>query len=288
MIVTAIDHALPWWSLPLVVLDFETTGVDPDECAPVSVAAVVYREGVEQRHLYSLIDPGRPIPPESTAIHGVTDEHVRGAPTLEELAPQLLALAGDAVPVAYNSAYDRTVLQRYISGNECPLFDPDQRWICALVMLRKIDRYARGTGRHKLINVCKRYGEELSDEDAHNALCDVRATGRLLTALVRVGKINPRTSLARMLDYIDQVRLDQDADYARYKARKAAEAAQQALPFAAAEAPPSEVGGELGGDERKGDEEKPALGADVPPQRDAADEQINHEPQREDPYAGMF
>jgi DNA polymerase-3 subunit epsilon len=232
--VQPIDHTRPWWSLPIVILDFETTGVDPFECAPVSVAAAVYKEGVELRHFYSLINPGRPIPPGATEIHKVTDDMVRDAPTLPELSPQLLELAGDAAPMAYNSEYDRRIFQRYISGNECPLFDPGQRWICALVMLRKIDKYARGTGRHKLINVCKRYGEQLSEEDMHNALTDVRATGRLVAALVRSGKINPRTSLQRMLDYVDECRLFQDEDYRKYRAKKEAEAAQQQLAFNAA------------------------------------------------------
>ena len=226
-----LDPSLAWWSYPLLVLDFETTGVDPEECEPVSVAAVRYEQGVERGHFYSLLDPGCPIPPGATEIHGIGDAHVVGAPRLEDVAVELLELAAGALPCAYNAAFDRTIFRRKINGIECPLFNPEQRWICALVMVRKIDRYAGGTGRHKLVNVCKRYGEPLSEAEAHNALNDVRATGRLLTALVKVGKLKTATPLGRMLDYIDTVRAAQDADYAAYRARIAAREAQRELSF---------------------------------------------------------
>lgn len=231
-----LDVDAPWSSYPLVVCDFETDGPDPQTCEPVSFAAVRYElneHGIyeERRHFYSLINPGRPIDPAATAIHGITDEHVIGAPSLELVAPELLAVADGALPVAYNSEFDRTIFHLRIQGEECPLFNPGQRWLCSLVMIRKIDRYASGQGRHKLTNVAQRYGVPLSPEEAHNALNDVRCTARLLFALCKIGKVNPRTTLGRMLDYIDVCRAEQDENFRQYQAKLERQRAQQELPL---------------------------------------------------------
>lgn len=226
-----LDLTAPWWSLPLIVLDFETTGVDPLVCQPVSVAAARYERGKEVGHFYSLLNPGEPIPAGASEIHGVTDDMVKGSPTLVDVAPELYALAVDAVPVAFNSQFDRLIFQRFIAGDECPLFDPAQRWICPLVMLRKIDRYASGQGRHKLVACCARHGVQLTEAEAHNALADVRATAGLLNALVNVGKLNPRTPLGKLLDYIDGCRAFQEADRVKYLAKVKARDAQQQLPL---------------------------------------------------------
>lgn len=233
-----IDHSRPWWTLPLILLDFETTGVDPLECAPVSVGAVRLEDGREVGSFYSLLNPRVSIPEGASAIHGITDDHVRDAPLLEDLADHLYELAGDAVPCGYNAqTYDRVILHRYIRGTDCPLFDPSQRWIDPLVMVRKIDRFAAGSGRHQLGKTCARWEIDLGD--AHNALADVRATARLLVKLIDSGKVRPDVTLGRLLDYTDELRAKQQADFDAYRARmeaqKAAEAEQEELLSAFAE-----------------------------------------------------
>jgi DNA polymerase-3 subunit epsilon len=64
----------------LGALDFETTGVNPRECRPVSVAFNVVRENgaVSDRHrVVEVIDCGVDVPEEAAAIHGLTTEKVR-------------------------------------------------------------------------------------------------------------------------------------------------------------------------------------------------------------------
>jgi DNA polymerase-3 subunit epsilon len=228
--VPLLDPALSWWSFPLVIVDFETTGTDPAECAPVSVAAIRLEQGVERGHFYSLVRPGIAIPPEASAIHGITDDDVREAPYLDALAPELCTLAHGAVPCGYNGAtFDAVILHRYIKGSDCPLFDPGQEWIDPLVMIRSIDRYVKGSGRHKLSTTCARWGVPFAEGAAHNALEDVRGVGRLLRELVRLDKVRTRTSLRRMLEYIAIKRAEQDARFEAYLARLAAKEAQTSL-----------------------------------------------------------
>lgn len=249
-----LDPAAPWGDVPWLICDFETTGVDPLTCAPVSFAAVRFEHGEERGAFYTFLDPGEPIPASATAIHGIADEHVKGAPQLADLAPELLELARGALPFAYNAPYDRTIFHRFIAGNECPLFDPAQRWADPLVIVRKIDRYLAGTGRHKLANICKAYGVPLAD--AHNAIADVRAVGGLLRAMVFRGLVNVRTPVGKLLDYIDQARAFQDADREKYLAKVRAKAAQQSLGFDGDASPRGLVtadGNAAGGAVRDGD-----------------------------------
>lgn len=222
-----LDLTQPWNRLPLVVLDFETTGVDPLEASPVSVAAVRFEGGKEVASFYSLLKPDCPIPESASAIHGITDEQVQDAPWLETMAGELLEVARDALPVAYNAHYDRTILHRFISGTDCPLFEPAQLWLCPLVVVRDVDKYVSGKGRHRLEACCTRWMVDMGD--AHNALADARATGRLLWRLFEKRKIRDYPA-AQLLALIEQRRVVQDAEFQKYLAKKEAEAAAAPKP----------------------------------------------------------
>jgi len=218
------DHFVS--TLPLVVIDFETTGPDPLTCEPVEVAAIrlerehdSYFRIVEE--FSTLLRPSGPIDPEATKIHGITDAMVKDAPQLKDVAGELLALASDALPCAYNEPFDRTVLHRYVSGTDCPLFDPSLvAWLDVYVMIARIDRYVPGSGRHKLENVCQRYG--VPHESAHRALGDCRATGNLLAKLVDLAKVDLDVPAEHFLRAIKKVRAEQDAERAAYRAKRAA------------------------------------------------------------------
>jgi DNA polymerase III subunit epsilon len=218
----ALDLSAPWWGFPIVMFDFETTGVDSATCMPVSVAAVRFEQGIERASFYSLLRPGIPIPEGAAKIHGITDEQVADAPELVDVAGELWRVAFDAVPGGYNGeTYDKPILHRFVSGTDCPLFDPAQTWIDPLVMVRAIDRYVAGSGRHKLARTCARWGVPMAEGEAHNALGDVRALSRLLARLVENGKVRPDVSLGRLLEYTALKRAEQDRDYQTYRERAA-------------------------------------------------------------------
>jgi len=144
---------------------------------------------------------------------------VRDAAPLTEHAQALFEIGKGALPVAFNATYDRTILHRHIAGTDCPLFDPAQLWLCPLVVIRDVDKYVGGKGRHKLETCCTRWSIEL--DGAHNALADARATGRLLWRLFEKGKIR-NYAAAHLLPLIEQRRALQDADFQAYLARQAA------------------------------------------------------------------
>ncbi len=105
-----------WPAGEVLGLDFETTGIDRFNDVPVSYALVSVVEGVVVRSWSGLIDPGRPIPPEATEVHGISTEqaHDEGMPLREAMAlvsDAVVAASERAVPLAgMKLDYDLTIL----------------------------------------------------------------------------------------------------------------------------------------------------------------------------------
>ncbi len=88
---------------PLVFFDLETTGIDIVKDRIIEISLVkVYPNGKEESKTRR-INPGMPIPPESTAIHGITDEDVKDCPTFKEIAKSLAALLEGCDLAGFNS-----------------------------------------------------------------------------------------------------------------------------------------------------------------------------------------
>jgi DNA polymerase-3 subunit epsilon len=100
--------------LPVVVLDTETTGLDSQKDAIVSVGAVrchgrrLYRSTV----LDLLVNPGRRIPARSTAVHGITDAMVAIKPEITALLPEIQSFMGGSVVVGHAIGFDLALLGR--------------------------------------------------------------------------------------------------------------------------------------------------------------------------------
>lgn len=75
---------------PIVFFDLETTGVSFSEDRIVDVALIKRRPSGDEESFESLVNPGMPIPSEATAIHHITNEMVKDAPSFAQLAPKLL------------------------------------------------------------------------------------------------------------------------------------------------------------------------------------------------------
>lgn len=206
-----LDLSKCWTEQPAIVaIDFETCGVHPSDGA-VEVAAIRFEQGMLTAKFATFINPGRPIPQEATAIHQITDAMVAGAPELEDVAADLLAVCRDAIPVAYNAPFDRGFLHASITGKDCPAFDPEfGEWLDPLVIIRDVDKHERGAGKNKLTSACTRWGVEM--EHAHRAMCDASATAALLFALTNKGKI-PKMPLGKLLSKIETRRKIQDREF---------------------------------------------------------------------------
>jgi DNA polymerase III epsilon subunit-like protein len=160
------------------VFDCETTGTTPGEDEIVSLALVrLDPAGNEVARYARLVRPSRPIPAEATAVHGIGDEDVAGAPSFAELAPELFALLDGAVFVAHNAAFDLAMLRHAFAAAGRDYRPPGVA--CTLAAFRLLEPLAGG---HGLAEICARHGIVL--DDAHDARGDVLATVELLRLLL--------------------------------------------------------------------------------------------------------
>jgi DNA polymerase-3 subunit epsilon len=88
---------------PIVFIDLETTGINitADRIVEISMLKVM-PDGKKDVHTH-LINPTIPIPPETTAIHGISDDDVKDAPTFAEMAANFVQFIGNADLAGYNA-----------------------------------------------------------------------------------------------------------------------------------------------------------------------------------------
>lgn len=95
-----------------IILDLETTGLDPQLEGILEIAAVRLEHGQPGAIFHRLIKPAVEISPSSQAIHGITDEMVADAPAVADVLSDLLAFLGDWPLVAHNAPFDLGFLNR--------------------------------------------------------------------------------------------------------------------------------------------------------------------------------
>jgi DNA polymerase-3 subunit epsilon len=176
----------PWYKDILCGFDTESTGVDVREDRVIQWAAVDMIPDGRVLANAELVNPGIPIPPGATKIHGITDEDVQRtgnppADALRRLTTKLAECAQAKIPIlGMNLAYDFSLLHweclRYnlptlwelCGGEPAPIID-------VYVLDKQVDPW-RG-GKRKLVDLCRHYG--VSHDGAHDAVEDVKASGRV-------------------------------------------------------------------------------------------------------------
>ncbi|MCC6791917.1 MAG: 3'-5' exonuclease [Thermomicrobiales bacterium] len=110
----------------MVFLDTETTGLGKTaEIVDLSIVAV---DGTVL--LNQLVRPVRPIPVDAMLIHGITNEHVADAPRWADVLEMARPLIHDRVVVAYNSSFDRGMIEQCCAAATVDL--PAISWECAM------------------------------------------------------------------------------------------------------------------------------------------------------------
>lgn len=95
-----------------VVVDLETTGLNPSQDRILEVAALRFEKGHLVEEFSTLVNPGIPVPPPIQRLTGINDDMVATAPPLEEVLPHFLSLAQGATLVAHNSSFDLAFLEQ--------------------------------------------------------------------------------------------------------------------------------------------------------------------------------
>ncbi len=166
-------------SLDALVLDTETTGLDAATARLVQLGIVRLEAGelVLEPEFDLLVDPERPIPPQSTAIHGIDDAMVAEAPRFVDLAPDLLSLLDGALVIGHNIGFDLAILKHELDRAGREFRRP--RTLDTLLLAR----IAYPTlANYDLETLAAQLG--LDVKDRHTAIGDARTTAAIFRALV--------------------------------------------------------------------------------------------------------
>ena len=107
---------------PIVMLDFETTGLSPDAGDRITeVAALRIADGRIVERFVSLVNCGVWVPPFITELTGITQAMVDAAPPVDEVVPALIDFIGDDVLAAHNASFDDKFLRAEgaLLGHDC-------------------------------------------------------------------------------------------------------------------------------------------------------------------------
>ena len=159
-----------------IYYDTETTGVKPGKDRIIEIAAF---DPAEDRKFCMFTNPGCPIPPDSTAISGITDEMVKGAPPIQEALQAFTNFCtGEFVLIAHNNdAFDKLFLDAEFQ--RAGLSMPNWIFIDSLKWSRK---YRRDLPKHSLQFLREVYGIE--SNQAHRALDDVYVLHQVFSRMI--------------------------------------------------------------------------------------------------------
>ncbi|MFM8275184.1 MAG: exonuclease domain-containing protein [Gemmata sp.] len=169
---------------PLAVLDLETTGVDPAADRIVEMAVLTLLPGGKHELFHQRLNPGVPIPPAASAVHGITDADVIGSPTFAAVAPELFATLHGSDLAGFGSAsFDLPLLAAEFARVRLPFRVAGRRVIDVLALYRRCHP-------RDLTSAVREYlGRDHAD--AHSAVADARATAEVLDRQVERHALPP-------------------------------------------------------------------------------------------------
>ena len=160
---------------PLVFFDLETTGIDPARDKIVELAMVRVEPDGVRRALSLRIHPGRPIPREATAIHGIGDDDVRDAPQFCAIAQEVVALLAGADLAGFNvRRFDVPLLERELKECGHDLAVGGRRIIDVMTIFHRKEP--------RDLSAAVRFFLERDHDGAHGAVADIEATLDVLDA----------------------------------------------------------------------------------------------------------
>ena len=152
-----------------IVLDTETTGLDPEENHRiVEIGAVELLNHLPTgRAFHVFINPERDMPAEAVNVHGLTGEFLSDKPVFAQVVAEFLEFIGQDRLVIHNAAFDAGFLNAELArlGMQ-PI--PDTRLVDTLMLARK--RYPGA--QNSLDALCRRFGVDLSGREKHGAEID--------------------------------------------------------------------------------------------------------------------
>jgi DNA polymerase-3 subunit epsilon len=163
-----------------IVFDTETTGLSPQNGDRlVEIGCVEMFNRVETgRTFHSYFNPGRAMPSEAEAVHGLSERFLSDKPLFDEICEALLDFIGDSPLVAHNATFDFGFINHELGSCGRPTVCTS-RMIDTLALARQ--RYPGA--KHSLDALCTRFGVDRSLRIKHGALIDAQLLAQVYVEL---------------------------------------------------------------------------------------------------------
>ena len=156
-----------------IVLDTETTGIDPKEghrIIEIGCVEVVNRR-LTGNHFHVYINPGRHIEQEAIEVHGITNEFLADKPIFSQVAQEFVSFIKGAQLVIHNAPFDVGFMDHEF-GMEASTKGVITNQICDVLDTLTLARQMHPGQKNNLDALCKRYGIDNSHRTLHGALLD--------------------------------------------------------------------------------------------------------------------
>ena len=154
-----------------IIFDTETTGLNPaGGDRMVEIGCIELFNRIETgRTFHAYFNPGRPMPTEAEAVHGLTDIFLSDKPLFSDKADELLEFLGDAPLIAHNASFDFGFL-----NHELGLCARDPICMSRMIDTLLLARSKHPGAKHSLDALCARFGVDRSHRVKHGAILDAQ------------------------------------------------------------------------------------------------------------------
>lgn len=217
---------------PICFFDLETTGVNVSKDKIVEISILkVFPNGNKESKTW-LVNPGIPIPPQTTAVHGITDEKVANEPSFKQLSKSIYELIKGSDLAGFNSdRFDIPLLAEEMLRAEIDVDFKKFLTVDVQTIFHKMEK-------RNLSAAYKFYcGKEL--ENAHSAEADTTATYEVLKAQIEkyddlendITSLSAFSTRRKSVDFAGFILVDDDGDpsfsFGKHKGRKVNEILDQ-------------------------------------------------------------
>ena len=187
-----------------IVLDTETTGLDPDDGHKIiEIGCIeILNRNITNNTFHKYLNPNREIDVEASKIHGLTNNFLKDKPVFEEIYQELKEYISNSPIIIHNAPFDIGFLKK--EHNTISATDEflDNEVIDSLKLARKISPGKKNT----LDALCERYSIDNSDRTLHGALLDAKLLAFVyLKMTVGQNKFSDLTSEQNVNDYTKTV-----------------------------------------------------------------------------------
>jgi len=216
---------------PIVIFDLETTGVSVTQDRIIELSATKFHPNGQKEKINHVMNPGIPIPPEASTVHGFTDKSVKDKPRFQEFASGLYDFFKDCDLAGFNIAnFDVPLFAEEFSRTGLnPPFDESTKILDGLKVFHHFEK-------RDLTAAYKFYcGKSL--ENAHSADADVAATIEVINSQIKhyalpdsVSELAAITQDGERLDFAGKFARDNNGHiiltFGKHKGEKAVEASE--------------------------------------------------------------